>query len=61
VQDGEDWDLRAGAHRMANAYVTMTDENAWRVFTGHPSARAPDLKGDDDLAAAVARRLAMTI
>jgi len=61
VLDGEDWDLRAGAHRMANAHVTMTDENAWRVFTGHPSAVAPDLKGDDDLAAAVARRLPVTI
>jgi uncharacterized protein (TIGR03083 family) len=59
VQIGSGWDLRDGPHHNPSATVTLTPSGAWRLFTKHPNAQPPKLKGDRRLGDVVARAVAI--
>jgi uncharacterized protein (TIGR03083 family) len=61
VRQGGGWDLRAGESRDARTRVTTTDDNAWRMFTRHPTAVAPEASGDEKLTSALSRAVAVIV
>jgi uncharacterized protein (TIGR03083 family) len=54
-----EWDLWPGPHSQPVSEVRTTTDNAWRLFTNHPGAVAPQVTGDPLLGAALAQATAI--
>lgn len=59
VQVDGSWELQDGPHPKPVTTVTMTPVGAWRLFTKHPQAEPPAIRGDPRLGDAVRTAVAI--